>query len=66
MNFLGAQVVEEALLDSGVSKEEVDWLVLHQANQRILDSAAQRLGISGEKVPSSAGFSPAFSEQGLG
>ena len=51
---LGEQVVEEALLDSGVSKEEVDWLVLHQANQRILDSAAQRLGISGDKVPSTA------------
>ena len=28
-----------------MDKEDIDWLLLHQANQRILDSAAQRLGI---------------------
>jgi len=54
---MSLQVVEEALLDASVSKEDVDWLVLHQANQRILDSAAQRLGISGDKVVSNlAGY----------
>ncbi|NEP47263.1 MAG: 3-oxoacyl-ACP synthase, partial [Okeania sp. SIO2H7] len=30
--------------------EEVDWLLLHQANQRILDAAANRLNIPSEKV----------------
>ena len=30
--------------------EDVDWLVLHQANQRILDSAAERLKFPPSKV----------------
>lgn len=45
-----AQVVEAALADAGVSKDDVDWLVLHQANQRILDSAATRLGVPSDRV----------------
>ncbi len=36
--------------DADVTTEQLDWLVLHQANQRILDAAAQRLGISSERV----------------
>ncbi|KAK9918201.1 hypothetical protein WJX75_002223 [Coccomyxa subellipsoidea] len=43
-------VVEAALADAGVSKDDVDWLVLHQANQRILDSAATRLGVPSDRV----------------
>jgi hypothetical protein len=50
--LIPVQVIEEALLDANMTKEDVDWLVLHQANQRILDSAAQRLGIPGNKVVS--------------
>lgn len=38
--------------DAGVTTEQLDWLVLHQANQRILDAAAQRLGISSDRVVS--------------
>lgn len=30
--------------------EDVDWLLLHQANRRIMDSAARRLGIPEEKI----------------
>jgi 3-oxoacyl-[acyl-carrier-protein] synthase-3 len=30
--------------------EDVDWLVPHQANRRILDSTAKKLKISGDKV----------------
>ena len=30
--------------------EQVDWLVLHQANQRILDSVGDRLKIPREKI----------------
>ncbi len=42
--------VLEALLDtSGLSAEQVDWVVAHQANQRILDAAAQRSGIPAER-----------------
>jgi hypothetical protein len=44
------QVVEAALEDAQMSKEDVDFLVLHQANQRILDSAATRLGIPSDRV----------------
>lgn len=44
------QVVKEALDKAGIEKEHIDWLVLHQANQRILDSAANKLGIPREKV----------------
>ena len=47
-----SQVVEEALRDAGKTKEDVDWLVLHQANQRILDAAAQRLGFAPNQVVS--------------
>lgn len=43
-------VVEGALENAGISVEEVDWLLLHQANQRILDSASQRLKIPRERV----------------
>lgn len=38
--------------DAGVETAHLDWLVLHQANQRILDAAAQRLGVSPERVVS--------------
>lgn len=39
------QVIESALEKAGVKKEEVDWLVMHQANQRILDACAERLAL---------------------
>lgn len=40
----------EACRRGGVALEEVDWFVPHQANQRILDGVARRLGISADKV----------------
>ncbi|NEQ98863.1 MAG: beta-ketoacyl-ACP synthase III [Cyanothece sp. SIO2G6] len=43
-------VVSKALHHAELVVEDVDWLLLHQANQRILDAAAQRLGIPSEKV----------------
>ncbi|CAE7383020.1 fabH [Symbiodinium natans] len=33
-----------------ISGEEVDWLLLHQANRRIMDSAARRLKLPKEKI----------------
>jgi len=44
------EVIEKALYRSNLTTEQVDWLLLHQANQRILDAVAQRLKISGDKV----------------
>ena len=40
----------EACRLGGVTLDEVDWFVPHQANQRILDGVARRLGISADKV----------------
>jgi 3-oxoacyl-[acyl-carrier-protein] synthase III len=42
----------EACERGGVTLDEVDWFIPHQANQRILDGVARRLGISVEKVVS--------------
>ncbi|MBE9028271.1 beta-ketoacyl-ACP synthase 3 [filamentous cyanobacterium LEGE 11480] len=44
------EVVGKALFQAGLPPEAIDWLVLHQANQRILDAAASRLKVPPEKV----------------
>lgn len=44
------EIIEKALFRANLSADQIDWLLLHQANQRILDAAAQRLGIPPEKV----------------
>lgn len=49
------EVIEKALFRAGLSVDQVDWLLLHQANQRILDAVAQRLGIPAHKVISNMG-----------
>ncbi|NJM95897.1 MAG: ketoacyl-ACP synthase III [Phormidesmis sp. RL_2_1] len=46
------EVLEKALFYAGLSTHDIDWLILHQANQRILDAAAQRLNIPAERVVS--------------
>ncbi|MEW5316036.1 MAG: hypothetical protein WDW38_007428 [Sanguina aurantia] len=45
-------VIEAALAKAGLTTADVDWLVMHQANQRILDAAAARLGLPPHKVVS--------------
>lgn len=47
-----ADVIEEAAEAAGIGIDEVDWFVPHQANQRILDGTARRVGLSPEKVVS--------------
>lgn len=44
------EVIEKALFRANLSTADVDWLLLHQANQRILDAVAQRLNIPNERV----------------
>ncbi|XGV99040.1 MAG: beta-ketoacyl-ACP synthase III [Leptolyngbya sp. BL-A-14] len=44
------EVIEKALFRANLSAEDVDWLLLHQANQRILDAVGVRLGIPPEKI----------------
>jgi 3-oxoacyl-[acyl-carrier-protein] synthase III len=46
MAEVAAQVAER----NGLTKENIDWLVPHQANKRIIDATASRVGISDEKV----------------
>lgn len=43
-------VVVDAFAATGVTPDELDWFVPHQANRRIIDMSAQKLGIAPEKV----------------
>jgi len=45
-----AEVLEEVLKASGFSAADIDWVVPHQANLRILDATARKLGLPAEKV----------------
>lgn len=49
VNTLDA-IVDETLEANGLQKSDVDWLVPHQANIRILQSTAKKLGMGMEKV----------------
>ena len=44
------EVGREALAAAGAGVDDVDWLIPHQANVRILDATARKLGIPLEKV----------------
>lgn len=44
------EVTEEALSKAGLSVKELDWLVPHQANIRIIEAGAEKLGIPMDKV----------------
>lgn len=44
------EVIDKALFRAGLSVAQVDWLLLHQANQRILDAVAERMNIPSHKV----------------
>ncbi|WP_348539880.1 MULTISPECIES: beta-ketoacyl-ACP synthase 3 [Spirulina sp. CCY15215] len=44
------EVISKALYNAELTTEAIDWLLLHQANQRIMDAVANRLNISREKV----------------
>jgi 3-oxoacyl-[acyl-carrier-protein] synthase-3 len=46
------EVLEKALFYAGLSTADIDWLILHQANQRILDAVAKRLNIHEDRVVS--------------
>lgn len=43
-------IVDETLAKCGLKKEDVDWLIPHQANSRIIEATAKRLNLSMEKV----------------
>ena len=43
-------VADEALAANGLDKSDIDWLIPHQANIRIIQATAKRMGLSMEKV----------------
>ncbi len=45
-----ASVVKEVLEDTNMKSDDIDWIVPHQANKRILDGTARKLKVSPEKV----------------
>jgi len=42
--------MEEALANAGMSSDDMDLFIPHQANLRIIESASKRLGVPSEKV----------------
>ncbi len=49
VNTLG-RIVDETLVANGLEKEDVDWLVPHQANMRIIAATARKLKMSMDQV----------------
>ncbi|KTR83368.1 3-oxoacyl-ACP synthase [Novosphingobium barchaimii] len=45
-----ADVLREVLTETGLQTSDIDWLVPHQANARILDATARKLNLPPEKV----------------
>lgn len=45
-----ANVMREAVEGAGLAMSDVDWVVPHQANARILDATARKLGLPAERV----------------
>ena len=45
-----SNVVDEALAANGLSPSDLDWLVPHQANTRIIDAVGRKLGLSADKT----------------
>ncbi|MEQ8479882.1 MAG: beta-ketoacyl-ACP synthase III [Hoeflea sp.] len=43
-------VIEAAYDATGLTSEDIDWFVPHQANRRIIDASAKKLGIADKKV----------------
>lgn len=50
-----AEAITESLEATGLTIEEIDWFVPHQANKRILDGTARRIGLPPEKVVMTVG-----------
>ena len=49
VNTLG-RIVDETLAANSINKEDIDWLVPHQANMRIISATAKKLDMSMERV----------------
>ncbi len=45
-----AEVLREVMTTAGLDVADIDWVVPHQANRRILDATARKLGLAAERV----------------
>jgi 3-oxoacyl-[acyl-carrier-protein] synthase III len=45
-----ADVIRDALHETGLKAEDIDWFVAHQANRRILEGTAKKIGLALERV----------------
>ncbi|AQS94782.1 MULTISPECIES: beta-ketoacyl-ACP synthase III [Polaribacter] len=45
-----ADVAEKMLVRNNLTEPDIQWLVAHQANKRIIEATAKRVGVSAEKV----------------
>jgi 3-oxoacyl-[acyl-carrier-protein] synthase III len=45
-----SSVMHEVIDAAGVAADEIDWVVPHQANKRIIDATAKKLGLSADRV----------------
>ncbi len=45
-----ASVMEETVTEAGLKPGDIDWFVPHQANRRILEGTARKLGISEDRI----------------
>lgn len=50
-----AEAISESLEATGLKADDIDWFVPHQANKRILDGTAKRIGLPPEKVVMTVG-----------
>ncbi len=51
-----SDAVNEALAATGLCAGDIDWIVPHQANKRIIDATARKLGIAPERVVQTVGL----------
>jgi 3-oxoacyl-[acyl-carrier-protein] synthase-3 len=45
-----ADVMEDAFKATGLTANDLNWFVPHQANERIIDASAEKMGIAQEKI----------------
>jgi 3-oxoacyl-[acyl-carrier-protein] synthase-3 len=45
-----SEVIDATLSQAGYKASDIDWFVPHQANKRILDGAARKLGLDPDKI----------------
>ena len=48
---MSRKAIQKIIADASMEAEEIDYFLLHQANDRMLDKMSKKLGVSREKIP---------------